>query len=273
MLGSFVIVFREVLEAAIIIGVVLAATKGVPKRNQYIGAGVAVGVVLSVVLAFFTDNITDSLEGMGQEVLNAGIMLSAAVLIGWAVVWFKVHAKEVIIKAKDVGTKVSEGLSPLHMLTIVVGLSVLREGAETVLFLYGIAANPTVSVASIFSGGVLGLVAGTIMGFLIYLGLIQFSTKHFFVITSWLLTFLAAGMAAQAAKFLSAVDKLPTLVETMWDTSWLLADDGVVGQFLHILVGYSARPSGIMVLFYVATLCIIIGFMKLEAGRKQWKKS
>ena len=273
MLGSFVIVFREVLEAAIIIGVVLAATKGVPKRNQFIGAGVAVGILLSVVLAFFTDNITDSLEGMGQEVLNAAIMLSAAALIGWAVVWFKVHAKEVIAKAKDVGKKVSEGISPLHMLTIVVGLSVLREGAETVLFLYGIAANPTVSVTSIFSGGVFGLIAGTIVGFLIYLGLIQFSTKHFFVITSWLLTFLAAGMAAQAAKFLSAVDKLPALVEVMWDSSWLLAEDGVIGQFLHILVGYSAKPSGIMVLFYVATLFIIIGFMKLEAGRKQWKKS
>ena len=273
MFGSFIIVLREVLEAAIIVGVVLAASKGIPQRNQFIASGVGAGVLLSVVLAFFTNTITSSLEGMGQEILNAGILLSAAVILGWSVVWFKVHAKDVIEKAKNIGKKVSEGVSPMYMLTIVVGLSVLREGAETVLFLYGIAANPTVSVSGIFFGGVMGVVVGSIAGFLIYLGLVQFSTKHFFVITRWLLTFLAAGMAAQAAKYLAAVDKLPTLIETMWDTSWLLSTESFLGQFLHILVGYSAKPSGIMVTFYIATFSIIIIFMKLETGRRQRTKS
>jgi high-affinity iron transporter len=145
------------------------------------------------------------------------------------------------------------------MLLIVTSLAVLREGSETVLFLYGLAAGGQWS--STLLGGLIGLLAGGVLGWLLYRGLLRIPIRHFFTVTGWLVLLLAAGLAASAASYLTQAGLLPTLGGALWDTSDWLSERSWPGMLLHILIGYNDRPTGIQVLMYVTTLCVILGLM------------
>src|SRR5205823_11536534 len=139
---------------------------------------------------------------------------------------------------------------------VVVGLAVLREGAEVVLFLYGIVATGT-SGSSLFLGGVLGLAAGAAFAALTYLGLLAIPARHIFTVTSILIALLAAGMAAQAVQFLDAAGMINVLGQRLWDSSGWLPQDGIVGRLLHTLIGYTDRPSELQLIAYLATLAVM----------------
>ena len=114
------------------------------------------------------------------------------------------------------------------------------------------------------SGGVLvGVGAGAAIGTALYLGLLRIPSSRLFAVTGWMILLLAAGMAAQGAAFLVQADILPALGQSVWDTTWLVADESILGRVLHTLIGYTARPYGIQLLFYFATLGAIIALMKL----------
>jgi len=263
MLATAVIVFREVLEAALIIGIVLAATRGVAGRVVWVTNGIAGGVVGAIVVAVFAGAIASPASGMGQEIFNALVLFIAVSMLGWHNVWMKRHGREMSISMKSVGEAVRGGAKPMYVLAVVVGLAVLREGAEVVLFLHGVAASGTNSAASIAAGGAAGLAVGSAMGGLLYFGLLRIPSKYVFSVTGWLILLLAAGMAAQAAAFLVQADLLPTLGDTLWDSSWLVADGSLAGKFLHALIGYPARPSCIQLAFYAATIVVIVVLMRL----------
>lgn len=268
MLASAIIVFREVLEAALVVGIVLAATQGLPRRNIWIVAGIGAGIAGSFFIAGFADVIAAAASGMGQELMNATVMFVAVVVLAWSIIWMRRHGRELSQRAKAVGKDVAEGGTPVHMLAVVVGLSVLREGAEAVLFLYGIAAGQDATAPALLLGGVLGVVAGAGAGYLIYRGLVRIAARHLFGVTAWLLAFLAAGMASQGAAALVAAGVLPPLETTAWDTSSLLSERNLVGQVLHTLVGYDSHPALIQVLFYVVTLGTIVIMMRLADNRR-----
>jgi len=263
MLATAIIVFREVLEAALIIGIVLAATQGLARRGSWVGTGVAAGLVGAGLVAVFADVISAALAGMGQEVFNAGILLFAVVMLGWHNVWMKRHGREMAREMKHVGHQIKSGHRTMAMLVMVIGLAVLREGSEVVLFLYGIAAMQTDSTQLMFVGGLFGLSLGAVAGFMMYRGLLRLSSKHLFTVTTVLITLLAAGMAAQAAGFLVQADLLPSLVQSMWDTSGILAQNSVLGRVLQTLIGYVDHPSGIQVVFYATTLIVIVVLMRI----------
>lgn len=143
------------------------------------------------------------------------------------------------------------------MLLAVVAVAVLREGSEAVLFVYAQAANGSDSL-SLAAGVAAGLIGGIAMGLALYLGLLRIPMRHFFTATNWLLLLVAAGMAAQAAHFLVQTDLLPALGTRVWDTSAWLSDRSLLGQTLHALVGYDARPAGIQLAFYFATAGLIV---------------
>src|SRR4029077_5308978 len=152
---------------------------------------------------------------------------------------------------------VISGARPLYVLAVVVGLAVLREGSETVLFLYGIAAGGGLSVGSLLAGGILGVAGGVAVGAALYLGLLRIPIRRLFTITSWMVLLLAAGMASQAAGYLVQADLLPPLGDAIWDTSAVLTEDSVVGKALHTLIGYVSRPDGIQIVFYLGVLLSI----------------
>ena len=254
MIGAAIIVLREAIEAALIIGIVLAATQGVPRRGQYVGGGAVLGLLGALLVAGLAGRLAGALEGMGQEVFNAAILLTATAMLGWHNVWMKRHGAEIARDMKAVGHDVTSGERSLSILLVVVALAVLREGSEVVLFLYGIAAGGA-DTAPMLVGGLLGLAGGAAIGALLYFGLLSIPTRLLFTVTGWLLLLLAAGMAAQAAGFLVQAGMLPALADPLWDTSAFLPENGIVGQSLHALVGYVERPSGMQLVFFLAVAC------------------
>jgi high-affinity iron transporter len=262
MLAVAVIVFREVLEAALVVGIVLAASRGVPRRGKWVASGIGCGVLVALTVAGFTDEIASAVNGIGQELFNAAILFTAVCMLGWHNVWMSRHAKEHVVEATRVGHEVLSGTKPLYALAVVCGAAVAREGSEIVLFVYGIVAAQGGTALSLLLGGVLGLTVGVGIGAALYLGLLTIPMRHLFTVTSWLILLLAAGMASQGAAFLLQADLLPPL-GNLWDTSRILSEQSIVGQALHALVGYVARPTGIQLVFYLGTVVLIAGLMRL----------
>lgn len=268
MLSTAVIVFREVLEAALVVSIVLAATKGVPGRAWWVSAGLLGGVVGAAFIAAFADVVSAWASGMGQEVFNAGVMFVATIMLAWHSIWMGKHGREMAQQLSQVGRAVAAGSRPLTGLAIVVGVAVLREGSEAVLFLYGIAAGDPGQAPQMIAGGALGMLGGVGLGAGIYAGLLQIPLQRLFSVTNALIVLLAAGMASQGTGFLVSAGWLPSWGDTVWDTSWLLKESSVVGKMLHTLVGYTARPAGIQIVAYVATLLVIV-LLARRVARKQ----
>jgi high-affinity iron transporter len=261
MLGALIIVFREVIEAGLIVGIVLAATRGVAERGRWVTIGVVCGVVGASIVAMFAGVISDAFQGSGQELFNASVLGVAVIMLMWHNAWMARHGREIADEMRRVGTAVSEGVKPLTALAVVVGLAVLREGSEVVLFLYGILASGT-TVSAALIGGVLGIVAGAAFSALTYLGLLAIPNRHIFSVTSWLIALLAAGMAAQSVHFLNNAGLVQALDQTVWDTSWLLSENSILGRMLHALIGYTERPTQMQLLVYILSLVAMYLLMR-----------
>lgn len=270
MLATAIIVFREVLEAALIVGIVLAASRGVARRGLWVGYGVAAGVAGACIVAVFAEVIAAAAEGFGQELFNAGILLIAVFMLGWHQVWMSRHGREMAGQMKDLGHSVREGGRPLHVLAIVVGAAILREGSEAVLFLFGVAATDDAATGRMLVGGLVGLAMGAVCGSALYLGLLKIPAHKLFAVTGWMILLLAAGMASQAAAFLAQAGVLPALGEQVWNSSFLLSSkDSILGKVLHTLVGYDDRPAGIQLVFYGLTLIAIVVLTRLVGPVKR----
>ena len=266
MLAALLIVFREVFEAGLIVGIVMAVTKGVAGRTAWIAGGVAAGVLGACVVALFTTGLSELFGGSGQEVFNASILGFAVLMLTWHNVWMSRHGRELVAELRAAGEAVVAGSKSLLALAVVVAIAVLREGSEVVLFLYGVAAAQGGANWSMVAGGLVGLVLGSSVCLLTYLGLITIPTRYLFGVTSALIALLAAGMAAQAIAFLEQADIVTALDQTVWNTSWILSDSSFLGRALHTLIGYVDQPTAMQLVVYVATLGTIIVLMKLFAA-------
>ncbi|HUW25668.1 MAG TPA: FTR1 family protein [Gallionella sp.] len=267
MLAIALLVFREVLEASLIVTVVAASTRGVARRGSFIGGGIALGMIGAIVVAIFAGVINEAVGGLGQELFNASVLLAAVVMIGWHVVWMSSHGKEMLRHMQQVTASVKTGSSSVAVLLAVIALAVLREGSEIVLFLYGMTASGADRM-DLLAGVPLGLAGGAAVGFALYFGLLQIPLHYFFNATNWMLVLLAAGLSSTAAGFLIQADWLPTWGNQLWNTSWLVSNNSLFGQALHVLVGYEARPAGMQLVFWLVTTTMLFTGMRLMAARQ-----
>ena len=265
MFQTATIVFREILEIALVLGIVMAATRGLPGRGFLAVLGLSIGILGSIVIAFFTDAISQAVDGMGQEIFNAGILFVAVGFLSWTVIWMKRHGRAMAQHLGDVGRDVMAGKRALYVLVGVIALATFREGAEIVLFTYGMVASG-MAFSDILLGGLVGVVSGGIVGFMLYFGLLKTVQRHLFTVTSWMLIVLIAGMAAQGANFLIAAGILPELSAHVWDTSGFISGHGFIGETLGVLVGYTPKPSGMELVFYLGAL-LTIGLAYRAVGR------
>ena len=263
MLATLIIVFREVLEAGLIIGIVLAATEGVAHRGRWIASGIAGGVAGAALLAGFAGALSNAFSGSGQELFNATILIIAVVMLGVHITWMASHGRQMAQEMQAMGRAVVEGDRSLTAMALVVAVAVLREGSEVVLFLFGIATSSHEGAAPMLLGGAAGVLAGGGVSWLLYRGLVAIPMRHLFKITNGMIALLAAGMAGQAAAILAGADMLPTLGDQLWDTSGILRDDSIVGRALHALIGYSDRPPGVQVLAFLITLTALTTLSRL----------
>jgi high-affinity iron transporter len=263
MVGAALIVFREVLEAALVIAVVMGATRGIQGRERWVGMGIFGGLAGAMLVALFAGGISAAVGGRGQALLDAGILIAAVGMLAWHVAWMSAHGRELAARVGRLGHDVSAGTKPLSALALIAFFAVMREGSETVLFLYGLSMSGA-GAKGLLLGGALGLAAGVAVGFLLYRGLLLIPIGRFFNVTNWLVLLLAAGLAANAAAFLNEAGLVPSLVPQLWNTSAVLAQRSWLGVVLHILVGYTDRPNGIEAVFYLVTLATILLLMRLS---------
>ncbi|MCI0466220.1 MAG: FTR1 family protein [Beijerinckiaceae bacterium] len=271
--GAFIIVFREVIEAGLIIGIVLAVTRGLPSRGLYISGGILAGLLGAALVAAFASALSEALAGAGQEVFNAAVLAIAVVMLGWHNVWMARHGRQISKDLHRLGHDVVHGARSITALAIVVAMAVLREGSEVVLFLYGVVIASREPAVGLLAGSLLGLALGGGISALTYKGLLVIPPRYLFKVTSVLIGLMAAGMAAQSVAFLEQANIATRLGETVWNSSWLLADNSLAGRVLHTLAGYTSSPTQLQLVAYAATLGAIFGLMKLlappaEHGRK-----
>jgi high-affinity iron transporter len=265
MAGALIIVLREVIEAGLVVGIVLAATQTLPMRGRYVAGGVLAGLIGGAFVAAFAGALSNALAGAGQEVFNAAILGIAVFMLGWHNIWMARHGRQITEDMRQLGREVLSGSRSLTALAIVVAVAVLREGSEVVLFLYGVVISSGESGVSLVLGGLLGLLLGAAISALTYKGLAVIPPRHLFKVTSVVIGFMAAGMAAQCVAFLEQADIATGLGKIVWNTSSLLADNSVAGRVLHTLVGYTGKPTELQLVVYLATLGTIFGVMKLLA--------
>ncbi len=248
MFAATLIVFRESLEAALILGIVAAATRTIAGRAWWIALGAAAGVVGAIGVAAVAQSISQA-------------------MLAWHNIWMAGHGRKMAMQARDLGQSVARGDAALTAIITAIALTVLREGSETVLFLMGIATSTESSRGALAIGSVLGLAAGAAAGVLMYAGLLRVPVSRLFVVTGWLILLLAAGMAGQFARVLIQADVLPALASPLWDTSSWMPDNSLLGTLLHALLGYQAQPSATQVLFYFAAFVLILAAMRRAQSR------
>ena len=267
MLAALIIVFREVFEAGLIVGIVLAVTRSVPHRNRWIGGGVLAGTLAACAVAAFAGALSQLFAGMGQELFNASILAVAVIMLTWHNVWMARHGKEMAGEIRAVGQAVAAGTKSLLALAVVVGVAVLREGSEVGLFLYGVAASDGGSALSLAIGGIIGLGLGVAVCLLTYFGLMRIPPRALFATTTVLITLLAAGMAAQAVAFLERANWLTRLDSVVWDSGWLLSDKSIAGRTMHTLIGYTDQPTEMQLLVYLGVLVVTVMLMRLTGSQ------
>ncbi|WP_400770196.1 FTR1 family protein [Methylosinus sporium] len=266
MLGALIIVFREVIEAGLVIGIVLAVTRGARGSRAYVFGGVAAGALGAGVVALFADALSQAVAGRGQELFNAGVLAVAVVMLATHNIWMARHGRELASELAAAGRAAVSGEKSFLALAVVVAVAVLREGSEVALFLYGILASGE-TAADLFAGGVAGLVLGAGVSALTYFGLVTIPARHLFAVTTAMITLLAAGLAAQCAGFLQQAWIVTALSQTVWDTSGVLPDSSLFGRVLHTLIGYVDQPTALQLVAYVATLAGIIIATRLASPR------
>ena len=263
MLGSAIIVFRETLEAALLVGIVAAASRTITGRARWIAGGILAGALGAVLVALCASRIALLFEGMGQELFNAGVLAIAVAMLAWHQIWMSSHSREMVSGARRIATEVRDGSRELSAVFIVIALAVLREGSETVLFLYGLMSGGDTSAGALVAGGLAGLFSGAALGMLLYAGMLRIPLRWFFSVISVFILLLAAGMASKMTQLLVQADVLPGSGSPLWDTSSVLPGDSAIGILMHALVGYEPRPAGVQVASYALTVAVILAGMWL----------
>lgn len=268
-IASFVVVFRETLEAALIVGIILAYLYKVKQTgfNKLVYAGVVAGILASIVAALLFLKVASGFEGEAEALFEGVAMLLAAALITWMVLWMlkqrhtiRTETEKRVQIALDNGKKIELFLLP--------AIAVLREGVETVIFLGAISVAGA-QAGSIALGSALGMGAAILLGYLIFVAAKRINLKHFFTASSIILILLAAGLSAHGVHELQEASIIPVVVEHVWDTNGIVDENGALGSMLKAMLGYNGNPSLLEVLSYAAYLSAVAILWRKTAKAKK----
>jgi len=263
-LSSFLITSRETLEAALVVGIVLAYLNRT-NNEQYkktVYYGIFAGIVLSIFSAFLFNIFAGGFEGRAEELFEGFTMLFAAVLLTTMILWMMRQRKHLSRNIeKKVAAHIEMDKAFSYGIFLLIVIAVLREGVETVIFLYALNLSSGIS----FIGGVLGVITAIAIGWLFFIGTRKINLKKFFSISSIFLILIAAGLVAHGIHELEEANILNPIIEHVWDINPvaplasqgiypLMHEKGAVGSFFVGLFGYNGNPSLLEVLFYAAYL-------------------
>ena len=266
-LSSFLITSRETLEAALVIGIVLAyLTKTNNKHyKKTVYYGIVFGVILSVLAAVIFTLFAGGFEGKSEAIFEGSTMLFASVLLTTMILWMmqqKHISREIEERVTKHVANANFNQTYAYGLFALIVFAILREGVETVIFFSALNYASGIS----FVGATLGIVTAIAIGYLFFVGTRKVNLKRFFNITGILLILIAAGLVAHGVHEFQEAAVIPYAVKEVWDinpavTSLgaypLLHEKGIIGSFMNGLFGYNGNPSLLEVLFYIGYLAII----------------
>ena len=255
--ATFLITLREAFEASLLLGLVYTYLDKIDAREHFrwVSLGGVLGLIASIAMGVAVSYLSGPLLDLGPDVIGAAILLVAVILLTWHAWWMQQHARGI---RGDVEKRIDEARTTqrLWIVGLIAFTGVFREGAETVVFLWGSMAEATSTAGwGSVMAGVAGIVTAAAMGLVIFHGGKSVSLHKFFTITTVLILFLAAGLFSTAIGRLQSLGVLP-MMAPLWDTSSILSDRSVAGTFLAGLLGYRARPSLIEVGGYLAYLMV-----------------
>jgi high-affinity iron transporter len=252
--ATFVVTLREAFEAALLLGIVYSYLDRVGARAQYhwVTLGGVLGLIASVAAGLALSFLSGPLLDLGPDLVAVAVIFFAVGLLTWHSWWMRQHARSI---SGDVQRRLDEARASqrLWIVGLVAFTGVFREGAETVLFLWGLMSQTTISGWSGVTGGVLGIAMAAVLGWAIFRGGRRLSLSRFFAATTVLLLLVAAGLFSTGIGKLIGLGFIPA-GDALWDSSGLLDDQSVVGGFLSGLVGYRARPTAPEVIGYAVYL-------------------
>ena len=258
MLASFLITLREGLEAALIIGIILAYLARTDNRQGFkpVWLGTSLAVLVSLIAGAVVYLVAGEFTGRAEEIFEGLAMFVATGVLTWMIFWMRKQAVNIKthLHAQIQSALTSGSSLGLVMLTFVV---VVREGIETVLFLFA-ATRVAESPVLFATGGFLGLAIAIGIGYSIYKGASKLNLRVFFNVTSLVLIVFAAGLLAHGIHEFHEAGIIPTVVEHVWDINHIVPEKSTFGRFLTAIVGYNANPSLVEVVAYFSYLVLVL---------------
>jgi high-affinity iron transporter len=278
-MASFIITFREALEMALIVGIILSYLAKIKQTKFYavVYTGIATAIIVSIGVALLFNLMAQGFTGRTEEIFEGITMLIGALLLTTMIFWMMKQRRI----ADQLQHTVAMELSKTHKfgLFLVVFVAILREGIEMVIFL---GAASFASTQGGLVGALIGVLLAIAMGYLIFIGSLRINLKRFFGFTSILLVLFAAGLVAHGVHELQEAEIIPTLIEHVWDVNPainvegsypLLHEKGYIGSILNGLFGYNGNPSLIEVLCYLLYLIVVFAIWRLGIMVSQHPKS
>jgi high-affinity iron transporter len=273
MLETLLISWRESLEAALIVGILLTylGRSGQRAGVRYVWGGAALAVLGALACAAASDGIVSTLDPDTQEFAQVGVLFLAVGVLTWMVLWMQRNARGL---RGDLHRRADEALATGRLvgLATIAFAAVFREGIETVLFLWGVVVQHAgQSPLPLVGAGLLGAALAVATAWLFFRGFAFLRLQTFFRVTGVLLLLVAAGLLTSGVNTLIGLGYLPPIVPQVWNTTWLVRDDSPIGAVLGALIGYRSRPSLLEVLVYVGYFPPVIWAMHhatVDAHRK-----
>lgn len=241
--NAFFVVWRESLEAFLIAGILFAWLKANDDSGRgrlALFVGLAAGVGLAMLLGWALLSAQDELTGEALEIFQTATLFVAAGLITQMVLWMRKHGRQMKARLNAELSAAAESSGHLGI-AIVAALAVAREGAETVIFLYGMAQEG--DLTPLLLGTLSGLTAAAATAWLAAKSLARLNIGRLLHISSILLLILASALLLTAMDRLIGAGWLPPLIDPVWDTSMLLDDTSTGGRLIANFAGYRARPA------------------------------
>lgn len=251
--ATLLIVFRETLEAGLIVGIILTMLSRMQAMRYagHVWASVVAAVGASLAAGWALSAATASTQGQWEKIIEGCISLVACGVLTWMVFWMDRQAKRL---RPEIETQIKWAVSRSQLLAIMglPFLAVFREGAETVLFLNAVAIQSGEGVSLV--GALLGGALAVAVTAAIFIGGRTMPMKALFRSTGLLLLLIAAGMLAYGIHELQELGWIPPGISPVWNMNHILNEKEGVGAFLKALFGYNGNPSLLEVISYVVYL-------------------